>query len=210
MFHNNSSLIAISKTPNPTVFEKTLGINDYYYGDGDWDYPLGAMQMLGKSDAFTMSLDAPDAEDPADLAAHSLDFWLTTEDLPLAENRVELGAGGQIKLTYTPTNLEAHERLTAKFRSLLDAMQCRDEVYGRHTYLGGRLGISGVAHQNGTTRFGEDPASSVLDLDCRLHDVDNVYVVDAGFFVSSTAVNPTLTIIANALRVADRIAERLR
>jgi choline dehydrogenase-like flavoprotein len=200
MFHNNSSLIAISKTPNPTVFEKTLGINDFYYGDGEWDYPLGAMQMLGKSDAFTMSLDAPDADDPADLAAHSLDFWLTTEDLPRPKNRVELGPDGQLKLSYTPTNLEAHDRLTAKFRSLLDAMRCRDEVYGRHTYLGGRLGISGVAHQNGTTRFGEDPASSVLDLDCRLHDV----------FVSSSAVNPTLTIIANALRVADRIADRLR
>src|SRR5205823_3752715 len=76
MLHNNSSLIAISKIPNPTVFEKTLGINDYYYGDGEWEYPLGAMQMLGRSDAFTVSLDAPDAEDPADLASRSLDFWL--------------------------------------------------------------------------------------------------------------------------------------
>jgi choline dehydrogenase-like flavoprotein len=98
-----------------------------------------------------------------------------------------------------------HERLNAKFRSLLDAMRCKDEVIGRHSYLGGRLGISGVAHQNGTTRFGEDPTTSVLDVNCRLHDVDNVYVVDAGFFVSSSAVNPTLTIIANALRVADHL-----
>jgi choline dehydrogenase-like flavoprotein len=209
MLHNNSSLIAISKTPNPTRFEKTLGINDYYYGDGEWDFPLGAMQMLGKSDAYTMSLDAPDADDPADLAAHALDFWLTTEDLPRADNRVELGPDGQVRLTYRPTNLEAHDRLKGKFRSLLDAMRCRDEVVGRHTYLGGRLGISGVAHQNGTTRFGTDPTTSVLDTNCRLHDVDNAYVVDAGFFVSSTAVNPTLTIIANALRVADHLAARL-
>jgi choline dehydrogenase-like flavoprotein len=210
MLHNNSSLIAISRTPNPTRFEKTLGINDYYYGDGDWEYPLGAMQMLGKSDAYTMSLDAPDAEDPANLAAHALDFWLTTEDLPRADNQVSLGADGRINLTYRPTNLEAHDRLKAKFRSLLDAMRCQDEVIGRHTYLGGKLGISGVAHQNGTTRFGTDPATSVLDTDCRLHDVDNTYVVDAGFFVSSSAVNPTLTIIANALRVADHLAGRLR
>ncbi len=209
MFHNNSSLIAISKDPNPTVFEKTLGINDWYYGDGEWDFPLGAMQMLGRSDAFTMSLDAPDAEDPADLAAHSLDFWLTTEDLPRPTNRVELEADGRIRLTYTPTNLEAHARLNAKFRGLLDAMRCRDEVIGKHTYLGGRLGISGVAHQNGTVRFGTDPTTSVLDTDCRLHDVDNVYVVDAGFFPSSSAVNPTLTIIANALRVADHLRTRL-
>jgi choline dehydrogenase-like flavoprotein len=208
MLHNNSSMIAISKTPNPTRFEKTLGVNDFYYGDGDWEFPLGAMQMLGRSDAFTMSLDAPDADDPADLAARSLDFWLTTEDLPRAENRVELDQG-RIKLSYEPTNLEAHDRLKARFRSLLDAMRCRDEVVDRHSYLGGRLGISGVAHQNGTARFGDDPTTSVLDLHCRMHDVDNVYVVDSSFFVSSSAVNPTLTIIANALRVAEHVAERL-
>lgn len=81
-------------------------------------------------------------------------------------------------------------------------------MIGRHTYVGGRLGISGVAHQNGTARFGADPTTSVLDVDCRLHDVDNTYVVDARFFVSASAVNPTLTIIANALRVADGIATR--
>jgi len=209
MLHNNSSLIAISKTPNPTLFQKTLGVNDFYYGDGEWDFPLGAMQMLGLSDAYTMSLDAPDAEDPASMAAHSLDFWLTTEDLPLPTNRVELGRDGGLRLTYTPTNLEAHERLGATFRSLLDAMGCHQEVHERNSYLGGRLGLSGVAHQNGTVRFGRDPATSALDVDCRLHEVDNVYVADSSFFVSSSAVNPTLTIIANALRVADHIADRL-
>jgi choline dehydrogenase-like flavoprotein len=209
MLHNNSSLIAISKTPNPTIFEKTLGINDYYYGDDEWEYPLGAMQMLGRSDAFTMSLDAPDAFDPADLASKSLDFWLTTEDLPRAENHVALRPDGAIKLTYMPTNLAAHDRLLAKFRSLLDAMRCERDVIDRNTYLGGRLGISGVAHQNGTARFGADPRTSVLDVDCRMHDVDNLYVVDSSFFVSSSAVNPTLTIIANALRVGDHLAQRL-
>ena len=209
MLHNNSSLIAISKTPNPTVFEKTLGINDYYYGDGEWEFPLGAMQMLGKSDAFTISLDAPDADDPADLAAHSLDFWLTTEDLPLSSNRVEVERSGRIKLTYEPTNLAAHERLVAKFRGFLEPIQCTQQVIDRSTYLGGRLGISGVAHQNGTARFGADPATSALDVTCRMHDVDNLYVVDSSFFCSSSAVNPTLTIIANALRVADHLTERL-
>jgi choline dehydrogenase-like flavoprotein len=206
MLHNNSSLIATSRVPNPTVFEKTLGINDFYYGDGEWEFPLGAMQMLGKSDAYTMSLHAPEAEDPADLAAHALDFWLTTEDLPRADNRVTIDSDRSIRLDYTPTNLEAHTRLTDKFRGLLDAMRCTADVVGRHSYLGGRLGISGVAHQNGTTRFGTDPATSVLDQHCRAHDVANLYVVDAGFFPSSAAVNPTLTIIANALRVADHLA----
>ena len=117
MLHNNSSLIAISKEPNPTVFQKTLGINDYYFDGDGCDYPLGAMQMLGRSDPVTMGFDVPDAEDPAALAAHSLDFWLTTEYLPLADNRVPLGADGQINFAYTPTDLEAHQRLRDRFVS---------------------------------------------------------------------------------------------
>jgi len=209
MMHNNSSLIAFSKIDNPTKFQKTLGINDFYFAGDDWPFPLGAMQMLGKSDDVLIGFDAPEADDTADLARHALDFWLTTEDLPLPGNRVTLGAGGQINLSYTPTNLEAHRRLRAKFEGLLDAMQCQDQVLENYSYRGGRLGIAGVAHQNGTARFGGDPASSVLDLDCRMHDLDNVYVADSSFFVSSTAVNPTLTIFANALRVAERVGERL-
>jgi choline dehydrogenase-like flavoprotein len=210
MLHNNSSLIAFSHEPNPTRFQKTLGINDYYYGDGDWEHPLGAMQMLGRSDAFTISLDAPTADDPDDLAAHSLDFWLTTEDLPRSENRVEAHPGGRVTLHYTPTNLEAHRRLIERFRGLLDHMHCRDEVRHNPHYLGGKLGISGVAHQNGTLRFGTDPSTSVLDVHCKAHELDNLYAADASFFVSSSAVNPTLTIIANALRVADHLKDRIQ
>jgi choline dehydrogenase-like flavoprotein len=124
-------------------------------------------------------------------------------------NRVEVERSGRIKLTYEPSNLVAHERLAAKLRGLLDAIQCKQQVIDRSTYLGGRLGISGVAHQNGTARFGTDPSTSPLDVTCRMHDVDNLYVVDSSFFCSSSAVNPTLTIIANALRVADHLTERL-
>src|SRR5262245_15008091 len=141
MLHNNSSLIALSKEPNPTRFQKTLGINDFYFGDPDWGFPLGAMQMLGRSDRVTIGFDVPDAEDPAELARHSLDFWMTTEDLPLPENRVRVGRDGSTRLSYTPTNLEAHERLLARFRSLLDTMGCRPEVMERPSYVGGRLGI---------------------------------------------------------------------
>jgi len=211
MLHNNSSLIAFSNTPNPTKFQKTLGINDFYFGDpdSDWPYPLGAMQMLGKSDATLIGFDVKDAEDPADVARHALDFWLTTEDLPLRTNRVSVDRSGAIGLHYSPTNLEAHQRLRAKFESLLSAMRCDEDVYENLSYVGGRLGIGGVAHQNGTVRFGTDPATSALDLDCRMHELDNVYVADSSFFVSSTAVNPTLTIIANALRVAESVAQRL-
>jgi choline dehydrogenase-like flavoprotein len=212
MLHNNSSLIAFSKAPNPTKFQKTLGINDFYWGDPadpDWEFPLGAMQMLGKSDAVLTGFDVPDASDPAELARHSIDFWLTTEDLPLDQNRVTLGQDGKITLHYTRNNASEHARLRQRFMDLLDAMRCAQDVYDNRTYAGGQLGIGGVAHQNGTIRFGPDPATAPLDLDCRMHEVDNLYVADASFFVSSTAVNPTLTIIANALRVADRIAERL-
>jgi len=211
MMHNNSSLIAFSKVENPTRFQKTLGVNDFYFGDpvGGYPYPLGAMQMLGKSDAVLIGFDAPEADDPAALARHAMDFWLTTEDLPRPENRVVVDAEGGIALRYRPTNLAAHAVLRERFVGLLEAMRCERDVLENYSYRGGRLGISGVAHQNGTARFGTDPTSSALDVDCRMHDLDNLYLADSSFFVSSSAVNPTLTIIANALRVADRVTERL-
>jgi choline dehydrogenase-like flavoprotein len=211
MMHNNSSLIAFSTVPNPTRFQKTLGVNDFYFGDpvGDYPYPLGAMQMLGKSDAVLISFDAPEAEDPEGLARHAMDFWLTTEDLPMRDNQVVIDHAGEISLRYRPTNLAAHAVLRQRFIGLLEAMRCERDVLENYSYRGGRLGISGVAHQNGTIRFGTDPATSALDIHCQMHDLDNLYVADASFFVSSSAVNPTLTIIANALRVADHLAERL-
>jgi choline dehydrogenase-like flavoprotein len=150
------------------------------------------------------------------MASHSLDFWLTSEDLPDPDNRVMIDHDGQIILTYTPNNLEAHERLTAK---LEDAMKqrvchlhghaCHQGLFARNLYLGQRIPLAGVAHQNGTIRFGRDPKTSALDVNCKAHDLDNLYVVDGSFFVSSSAVNPALTIMANALRVGDHILERL-
>jgi choline dehydrogenase-like flavoprotein len=214
MLHNNSGLVAFSKTPNPTKFQKTLGVNDFYWSDPfdpDWSYPVGSIQMNGKSEAVLIGFDVPDARDPADLARHSIDFWLTTEDLPLDDNRVTVDRDGAISLQYTRTNSGEHARLRMRLQGLLDAIRCELDVYDDRTrqYAGGQLGIGGVAHQNGTIRFGTDPATAPLDVDCRMHEVDNLYVADASFFVSSTAVNPTLTIIANALRVADTVAERL-
>jgi choline dehydrogenase-like flavoprotein len=212
MLHNNSGLVAFSKTPNPTRFQKTLGVNDLYWSDPfdpDWEYPVGSIQMNGKSEAVLIGFDVPDARDPADLARHSIDFWLTTEDLPLDENRVTVDRDGAISLRYTRTNAAEVARLRMRLQGLLDTMRCEQDVYENRQYAGGQLGIGGVAHQNGTVRFGPDPATAPLDLDCRMHEVDNLYVADSSFFVSSTAVNPTLTIIANALRVADRVAARL-
>ena len=125
------------------MFQKTLGINDFYFGDpdSDWAFPLGAMQMLGKQRrVHDDRLRRHGRRRPAEVARHSLDFWLTTEDLPLPDNRVTVDGDGAISLRYTPTNLQAHARLRAKFESLLATMQCRDDVFENLSYLGGRLG----------------------------------------------------------------------
>jgi choline dehydrogenase-like flavoprotein len=216
MRHNNSVVLAVSRTPNPTKFQKTLGLNDFYFGADDWEYPLGHIQMVGKSDGVQIQGNAlPELlqwfpEMPFDwIARHSLDFWLTSEDLPLPQNRIFYD-GGRVVLDLTPTNMEAHLRLKEKLRVLCGKLDVHPHLFDRSLYLGQDVPIGGTAHQAGTMRFGSDPAQSVLDLNCRAHDIDNLYVTDAGFFPSIGAVNPTLTIIANALRVADHIISRIK
>jgi choline dehydrogenase-like flavoprotein len=211
MCHNNSALIAISRQPNPTRFQKTLGLNDFYFGSEDSPFPLGHIQMLGKTDATMFEGEAHHllpgfAADK--LAGHALDFWLTTEDLPRPENRVLIDGDGGIRLHYTPNNLDSHQLLTRKLRHLLNHIGCEPHLLPQNAYFGKRLPIAGTGHQNGTVRFGADPTSSALDIHCRAHEIDNLYVVDGSFFPSSAAVNPTLTIIANALRVGDHLLER--
>jgi choline dehydrogenase-like flavoprotein len=213
MCHNNSAILAISKTPNPTVFQKTIALNDFYHRADDWDYPLGHISMIGKTDADALKSGAPKFAPHLALdvmAQHSIDFWLTSEDLPLPENRVTLTRDGQITLSYTPNNLEAHERLTAKLKMLMAQAGFEDHTMHNDLYLGKKIPVAGVAHQCGTARFGNDPATSVLDVNCKAHDLDNLYVVDGSFFVSSSAVNPALTIAANALRVGNHLLERLQ
>ena len=212
MCHNNSALIAISRQPNPTRFQKTLGLNDFYFGSKEEDFPLGHIQMLGKTDAAMFRGESHrllPGFAAGKLASHALDFWLTSEDLPDPANRVLLERDGGIRLHYTPNNLKPHERLTKKLRHLLDHIGCEPHLLPQNAYFGKRLPIAGTGHQNGTIRFGRDPESSALDVNCRAHEVDNLYVVDGSFFVSSSAVNPTLTIVANALRVGDHLLDRL-
>jgi choline dehydrogenase-like flavoprotein len=212
MCHNNSALIAISRTPNPTRFQKTLGLNDFYYGAEDFQFPLGHIQMLGKTDAVMFQGEAHDLLPgfaAGKLASHALDFWLTTEDLPDPENRVLIDRDGGIRLHYRPNNVEAHDLLTRRLRSLLRHVDCEPHLLPQNAYFGKRIPIAGTGHQNGTIRFGRDRQASALDVNCRAHEVDNLYVVDGSFFPSSAALNPTLTIIANALRVGDHLLERL-
>jgi choline dehydrogenase-like flavoprotein len=212
MGHTNSVLLAISKTPNPTVFQKTLGVNDFYFGDDEFRYPMGHISFVGKLDAVALSAGAPPFVPGLTLdimAKHSLDFWLTSEDLPDPDNRVTLDRDGTIVLSYTPNNEAGHKRLTKKLQDLLQHLDMQPHLVPRNLFVGDRIPLAGVAHQNGTIRFGRDPKTSALDRHCKAHDVDNLYVVDGSFFPSSGAVNPALTIMANALRVGDHLLERL-
>jgi choline dehydrogenase-like flavoprotein len=211
MAHINSGVIAISQTPNETKFQKTLGVNDYYWGADDSDLPLGHIQMLGKSDRNILRAGAPWFAPGLALdymAKHAIDFWLTSEDLPHPDNRVTVDRAGRIHLAKTYHNEEAHRRLLRKLKGLLGDLGCHQGIPSA-TILDQRIPLAGVAHQCGTVRFGEDPSSSALDVDCRAHEVDNLYVVDTSFFPSSSAVNPALTAMANALRVGDHLLERL-
>ena len=220
MGHLNSVLMAVSKCPNPTIFQKSLSVNDFYLGSPEFPYPMGHISFVGKLDGVTLSAGAP-ALAPGftlDLMAHhSLDFWLTSEDLPDPENRVTLDSEGNIVLAYTPNNEEGHKQLIAKLKSLmrqqrkcdLHGGECHQGLFARNLFLKERIPLAGVAHQNGTVRFGRDPSTSALDVFCKAHEIDNLYVVDGSFFPSSGAVNPALTIMANALRVADHLRARL-
>ncbi|GIH98178.1 GMC family oxidoreductase [Planobispora takensis] len=219
MRHNNLALMAVSKEPNPTRFQKTLAINDWYLGDEDWDYPLGGIQMLGKSDAEQIKANAPrwagrvSPEMPFEvLAHHAVDFWLCGEDLPQPGNRVTLDADGRIRLTLDEeNNVEGVKRLRHKLEGMLGHLGMHPHRLLDHSiYLHKGMPIGATAHQAGTVRFGTDPRSSALDVTCKAHDLDNLYVVDTAFFPSIGAVNPSLTAIANALRVGDHIAGRLR
>lgn len=220
MRHNNATVLAISKTPNPTEFQKTLGLNDFYHAHdkspmNPHAFPLGHIQMVGKSDGTQIETEGLPAflqwlpTKPFDwIARHSIDFWLTSEDLPKPENRI-FYREGKVHLDLTQTNMEGHHALREMLRTICDKASIHPHLMDRRLYLGKDTPIGGTAHQAGTLRFGADAHTSVLDLDCRTHEIDNLYVTDASFFPSIGAVNPTLTIIANALRVADLIVARL-
>ena len=215
MRHNQSVLMALLREPNDTVFQKTLAVSDFYLRSDDWEFPLGLIQMCATSHTDQIRGEAlpewlswlPDWPFEK-MALHSLDFWLSSEDLPRPENRI-FYEDGRVVLDLNENNMEAHQRLKKKLEHLMGVAGAHPVLLERRLYLGKNIPVGGTAHQAGTLRFGRDPASSVLDLDCKAHELDNLYVTDASFFPSIGAVNPTLTIIANALRVAERIKERI-
>ena len=216
MFHNSQAVLAISKDPNPTIYQKTLGLNDFYFGMEGFEYPMGNIQMVGKSQGPMYRGEKPIETILApqwtldEIARHAVDFWLSTEDLPRYENRVTVDGNGNITLSYTPSNQVAKQKLYDKLKSMLNQLDMHDHLIPRNLYMKNEIDLGGVAHQAGTCRFGHDPKSSVLDTNCKAHELDNLYVVDTSFFPSIGAVNPALTAMANSLRVGDHLVERLR
>ena len=187
---------------NHTVFQKTVAINDYYLRGPGTDYPLGQIQSQGRTHGVMAQTVAPSIPLWAYEAwvSRGVDWLAISEDLPRPENRVTVEADGRICLRYRPNNLEAHEKLVEETRRILRRLGFWMVMSHSHKH-------KNTTHQCGTVCFGTDPRASVLDPYCRAHDVDNLFVVDASFFPSSAAVNPGLTIAAQALRVADHIKD---
>jgi len=221
MKHRLSSVVQISK-PNSGKFQRSVYVNDFYWGEAGFEYPMGHIYNAGG-----LLQDIIFAESPPvlsvlakmmpgfglqQMAMRSIGWWVQSEDLPSAENRVRVDSK-KLYVDYTPNNTEPHERLVYRWTEVLKtAEKGMDksllQMSGRHP--SSEMPLSVVAHVCGTCRFGEDPATSVLNPDCRAHDVDNLYVVDGSFFPSISATSPALTIMANALRVGDRLIERLK
>ena len=220
MFHNSSAVVSVTVDRQAVTFPKTLGVNDFYFGDprGGFDFPMGHIQLLEYMSGQTLEGQVSDWLPPALVpdalsgaaAERMLSMLVISEDLPAQDNRVRLDGEGRIVLDYTFSNLEGHNRLVKTLEASLDNfVDHRHPLSQHHFQLDSLLPLYGTAHQCGTIRFGADPAASVLDRNCKAHELDNLYVVDTSFFVSSNAVNPTLTTVANALRVGDHLIDRL-
>lgn len=209
MKHVLGSLVAVSTDKvNRTKFPKTMAVNDFYWGEPGYAFPMGNVQLMGRSalEGLRSQAERFAPLTPEEVAQHSVEWWLTTEDLPDPSNQVRVNDAG-IVIDYRENNGAAFDRLLSRWTGILKEMD--GSAAGFKTgYFPTKMPMHSLGHQVGTCKFGEDPQASVLNLDCRAHDVDNLYVVDGSFFVSSGAVNPTLTIVANALRVGDHLLER--
>lgn len=215
-----SVVVQLTATSNSGTFSRTLGLNDFYWGDKDFPYPMGHVQNSGGIFQDVIFAEAPPILSVLSrlmpdfglrqLATHSIGWWLKTEDLPHPDNRVHY-VGDKLRIDYTANNVEAHDRLVYRWVDVLKSVeQSQPTVFNRTTHPRSDMPIQVVAHQCGTCRFGEDSATSVLDLNCRAHEVHNLYVVDSSFFPSHASVSPGLTVIANALRVGDHLIEQLK
>ena len=198
MAHVTTFFLAIDpRHPNEAVYQKTLGINDWYTAGPTNRYPLGNVQGLGKLRGPQAKLGTPSVPLPIldEVTRFTLDLFIQSEDLPLADNRVTINSTGQIALTRRVTNLAAHKDLIKRMKSVV-------RKAGFPIILTRNLGVEATSHQCGTARMGHDPATSVVDADLRAHDLDNLWIADSSPFPSAAAVNPALTVAALALRLA--------
>jgi choline dehydrogenase-like flavoprotein len=217
MKHLTTAMVALTTSPNPSVYQKTIAVSDFYWGESDFPYPMGFVQNTGNVLKDMIPAEAPKLLAPfvkfvpgselERVAQYTTGWWLQTEDLPDPNNRVWM-EGEKLHLSYTPNNTKAGDRLIHRWTEILKNLDRAEHVIPFGLYPRTKTPIQVVGHQCGTCRFGTDPATSVLDLNCRTHEIDNLYVVDGSFFPSSSAVNPTLTIIANALRVAEHLLKQ--
>lgn len=209
------SLLALAREPHDTIFPRTLAVTDFYARGGrTWDHPLGLIQLGGAVSTESLrgetqvAAQLAEGHTPGDVASRAITFLLSTEDLPRSDNRVMLDEAGRVRLRHAPSNLLPARELADKVRALLPALDL-DADHLVPLTAHGTAPPADVAYQAGTARFGKDPSSSVLDTDCRAHELDNLYVVDTSFLPSTGAVDPALTVMANALRVGDHLLGRL-
>ena len=224
MKHLTSAMVALSRQPNPSIYQKTIAVSDFYWGEDDFPYPMGFIQNTGnvlpemipaEAPPFLSSMLKLTEKSHISLypiyqvaAQHSTGWWFQTEDLPNPNNRVQIKED-KLHLDYTPNNSEAGDRLVTRWTEILKKIDRAEHTFPLSIYPRNKMPLQVVGHQCGTCRFGNDRQTSVLDINCRTHDLENLYVVDGSFFPSSAAVNPTLTIMANALRVGDRLWKKL-
>ena len=214
MYHLLGALVAVSSKPNERRFEKTVGINDFYWGEEGYEYPMGNIQSTGEilpvmlKAMFNEPLPGWTFEQ---MYNHATDWWFMTEDVPDPNNRITWEQN-TVKISYKENNRVSYDRLQKRWIEILQSLEMCDKFFtlNESTYQSLKVGIQGVAHQCGTCRFGTDPKTSVLDINCKAHDLDNLYITDSSFYPSSAALNPTHTLLANALRVGDHLLERMK
>jgi choline dehydrogenase-like flavoprotein len=198
MAHVTTFFLAVDpRRKNDAVYQKTMGINDWYMAGPSNNYPLGNVQGLGKLRGPQAKMGKPWVPMPIldHVTKYTLDLFIQTEDLPLAENRVTVSSGGQVTLNRRETNLTAHHDLIKRMTAVV-------RKAGFPIVLTRSLGVEATSHQCGTARMGDDPASSVVDAGLRAHDLDNLWIADSSAFPSSAAVNPAITVAALSLRLA--------
>ncbi|MGD1850333.1 MAG: GMC oxidoreductase [Cyanophyceae cyanobacterium] len=218
MRHQMTVIVERGGTNNSGKFPRSVSVNDFYWGDNDFEYPMGHIENSGG-----LLQDVIFAESPPllsvlaqvmpgsglkQLAMRSVGWWAQTGVLPDANNRVRLQTG-KLRYEFTPNNTEAHDRLVYRWIETLKALERDTNAKRSAVYPRGESPTQVVGYQSGTCRMGSDSATSVLDINCRTHDIDNLYVVDSSFFPSCASVGPALTVMANALRVGDRLLEHL-